>query len=136
MERKKILYEFIEKIEKDKMLTQFIINIFDYEDFHDYNYIFRLINRDDSVIMDIYDNISKNRFNRYIFSFLKGDKGYIVNEEKNVFVNYINIPNLKDSDNKLLKFGYMFNLDDVKLIEYARTFLNNEFVEMLDNIIK
>lgn len=132
MTEKKLLKEFMETIEKDKTLTQFIINIFDYEDFHDYNYIFRLIENEDNVIIDIYDNISENRFNRYIFSFVNGNYDYKVTEEKNVFVNYINVLNLNNCDNKLLKFAYLFKLNDNNLrIEYAKEFLDDVFVNLL-----
>lgn len=132
MTEKVLLKEFMETIEKNKTLTQFIINIFDYEDFHDYNYIFRLIENDDNVIIDIYDNISENRFNRYIFSFVNGNYDYKVTEEKNVFVNYINVLNLNNCDNKLLKFAYLFKLNDNNLrIEYAKEFLDDVFVNLL-----
>lgn len=136
MTEKCLLNEFMATIEKEKTLTQFIINIFDYKDFHDYNYIFRLIENNDNVIIDIYDNVSSNRFNRYIFSFVESDFDYKVNEEKNVFVHYINVLNLRENNEKLLKFGYLFKLDNKSRIEYAKSFLDDEFINLLIRLDK
>lgn len=136
MKEKTLLNNFLAKVEQEKKLTEFIVNLFDYENFHDYNYLFRRIDNRDNVIIDIYDNISDNRFNRYIFSFDKADYDYEVTEEKNVFVHYITVLNLKDSDNKLLKFAYLFKLDKKSRIEYAKKFLNDYFVDLLKKIDK
>ena len=131
-----MLRDFIKVIDDNKMMTKFIKNIFDYSEFYDYNYLFRMIDGDNEVIMDIYDNVSDNRFNRYIFSFLEHEYDFIVIEEGNVFVNYINVLNIGDNNNKLLKLAYLFKIDNGKMIEYASSFLDNEFVLLLSDIIK
>ena len=134
MSNKDYMYKFIKTIEENNQLTAFIINIFDYEGLHDYNYIFRLINGKNEVIMDIYDNVSVNRFNRYIFNFIDDSFTIKKQEENNVFITMISIKNVINKQNKLLKLAYLFKLDNNK-IAYAKTFLNNEFVIILDKII-
>lgn len=135
MSKKDMMVGFIEEIERKKLLTLFIGNLFDYDNFCDYNYLFRMTNEEKRIIIDIYDNVSDNRFNRYIFSFVREKYDYRVIEDKNVFVNYINILNLSDSNNKLLKLGYLFKIEKTKMIEYANNFLDKEIVDCLINII-
>lgn len=136
MNKKNMMRDFIKAIDTNKMMTKFIKNIFDYSDFYDYNYLFRMIDGDNEVIVDIYDNVSDNRFNRYIFSFLEHEYDFRVIEEGNVFVNYISILNIEDNDNRLLKLAYLFKIDDGKMIEYANSFLDDEFVLLLRDIVK
>ncbi|MGN1358183.1 MAG: hypothetical protein ACI4WU_02315 [Bacilli bacterium] len=135
MNKKAIMSRFIEKIEDRKLMTLFIKELFDYDNFNDYNYLFRMKDDNKRVIIDIYDNVSSNRFNRYIFSFTKGDYDFKVVEDKNVFVSYINILNLVDSDNKLLKLGYLFRIRKNKMIGYAKTFLTDEIVKCLEEVL-
>lgn len=135
MSKKDIMVGFIEEIERKQLLTLFIGNLFDYDNFFDYNYLFRMTNEKNRIIIDIYDNVSDNRFNRYIFSFVKGKCDYKVIEDKNVFVNYINILNLSDSNNKLLKLGYLFKIRKNKMIGYAKTFLTDEIVKCLEEVL-
>ena len=136
MNKKDILYTFIKTIEKKQLLTKFIKNIFDYENFNDYNYLFRITENSNQVIIDIYDNISDNRFNRYIFNFSRSNYYTRVIKEGNVFVTYINVLRIGDSNNKLYKLAYLINLNKNKMYEYASTFLDQEFVDILINIIK
>ena len=135
MDKKVIMGRFIEKIEDRKLMTLFIKELFDYDNFNDYNYLFRMKDDNKRVIIDIYDNVSSNRFNRYIFSFTKGGYDFKLVEDKNVFVSYINILNLYDSDNKLLKFGYLFRIRKNKMIDYAKTFLTDEIVKCLEEVL-
>lgn len=135
MNKKVIMGRFIEKIEDRKLTTLFIKELFDYDNFNDYNYLFRMKDDNKRVIIDIYDNVSSNRFNRYIFSFTKGDYDFKLVEDKNVFVSYINILNLYDSDNKLLKLGYLFRIRKNKMIDYAKTFLTDEIVKCLEEVL-
>ena len=135
MNKKVIMGRFIEKIEDRKLMTLFIKELFDYDNFNDYNYLFRMKDDNKRVIIDIYDNVSSNRFNRYIFSFTKGDYDFKLVEDKNVFVSYINILNLYDSDNKLLKLGYLFRIRKNKMIGYAKTFLTDEIVKCLEEVL-
>ena len=136
MTKKNMFKLFINKINDSKLMTKFIINIFDYEGLQDYNYIFRMIDGNNEVIIDIYDNVSDNRFNRYIFSFIDNDYVFKVLEEGNVFVNYISIMNVVDGNNKLEKLAYLFKLDEDEMLDYANTFLNKIFVDILEEIIK
>ena len=69
MNNKLYMFRFLSNIQKSNLLTDFIKNIFNYNELHDYNYIFRMSNADNKIIIDIYDNISDHRFNRYIFWF-------------------------------------------------------------------
>lgn len=130
MNKKNELYHFINVIRQKKLLTLFIKNIFGYKNFHDYNYIFRVINEKEQVIIDIYDNISDNRFNRYIFDFgiSNNESNY---SNSNVFVTYINVLRTEKPNNKLEKLGYLFMLDGSEKIAYAATFLDKDIVEIL-----
>ena len=136
MIKKNMFKLFVNKINDRKLMTKFIINIFDYEGLQDYNYIFRMIDVNNEVIIDIYDNVSDNRFNRYIFSFMDNDYVFKVLEEGNVFVNYISIMNVVDGNNKLEKLAYLFKLDEDEMLGYANSFLNKIFVDILEEIIK
>ncbi len=136
MSKKELLETFIKAIQQKGLLTEFIKYLFDYEVLHDYNYIFRIASNREEVIMDIYDNISNHRFNRYVFSYNKGRYLNKVIDEGNVFVTYIDVLNLNDSDNKLYKLSYMSTLDKNKIIIYAKTFLEDKYINILKNIIK
>jgi len=135
MYKKSIMKKFIKIVENQKLLTTLIKNIFDYENFNDYNYIFRMIESEDSIIIDIYDNISINRFNRYIFIFSHGNYPINTTEKNNVFITTIYLENVKNSSNKLLKLAYLFTLKENKMIEFAKTFLDENIVNILNNII-
>ena len=132
MNREDIMYQFLKIIERKKRLTLLIINIFDYQNFTDYNYISRIIKVKKEVIIDIYDNISINRFNRYIFNFSHEKYNIKKNEENNVYITSICIENIENSNNKLIKLAYLFkNLN----IDYAKTFLDQELIDILKKII-
>ena len=62
---REVLSEFLYSLEEEKKLTKFLKIIFKYKVLHDYNYISRIVVSKESVILDIYDNILENRFNRY-----------------------------------------------------------------------
>ena len=63
---REVLSEFLYSLEEEKKLTKFLKIIFKYKVLHDYNYISRIVVNDKSVILDVYDNILENRFNRHI----------------------------------------------------------------------
>ncbi len=137
MNNKLYMFRFLSNIQKSNLLTDFIKNIFNYNELHDYNYIFRMSNADDSIIIDIYDNISDNRFNRYIFDFNDEKAGVSIIREGNVFVTKIPIKNMSsDDNNKLYKLAYLFSLDSSLMIEYSKTFLDSNFVIILNEILK
>ena len=126
---------FINEINNSGLMTSFIKNIFDYTEFNDYNYLFRMKSEKNKIIIDIYDNISDNRFNRYVF-FFSNEKYEIKKIEiMNVFVTYINIYKLKGKKEKIYKLAYLFNPNIKNMLEYAETFLNKEFVIILKNIL-
>ena len=132
-----LLYKFISIIRDRELLTEFIKYIFEYQELHDYNYIFRIELSNKDVIIDIYDNVSEHRFNRYIFSYKKGEysNGVIANNNS-VFVTYIDVLGLTDSSILMYKLGYMTTLSKKKLLVYAKTFLPDIYVEILKEIIK
>lgn len=136
MNKKNIFKLFINRINERKLMTKFIINIFNYDNLHDYNYIFRMIDNTKEIIIDIYDNVSNHRFNRYIFSFEKTNYTYKVIEENNVFINYISIINITNENSNLEKLAYLFKLNEDEMITYANTFLNKIFTDILNEIIK
>lgn len=129
--------EFVGRIaSKRNILTLFIKSIFDYEEFYDYSYLFRMKEEGNIEIIDIYDNVSDNRFNRYMFIFDKGEYDIRVIEECNVFVSYIYVYNVVNSKDKLLKLAYLFNLDNDLMEEYARSFLPDKIIQILIKVIK
>ena len=136
MSKKNFMGNFIREINDRGLMTNFICNIFGYENFYDYNYLFRMIENDNEIIIDIYDNVTDNRFNRYIFSFSLVDYSYKVIEEGNVFVHYISILKSFDCDNNLIKLANLFKINDDMMLEYASMFLDNAFVDILDDMIK
>ena len=135
MKNKNILGEFIKIIYNRKMITKFLINIFDYN-INDNNYIFRIIEKDDKIIIDIYDNISNTKFNRYIFIFNKCNYVYKLVLENNIYNHYLSVIDSTYSDSKLLKLAYLFKLKETKMLEYSHTFLYPEFIDILKDIIK
>lgn len=135
MNQKVLMKDFITLIENKNLMTLFISNMFDYQNLQSYNYLFRMKEERDSLILDIYDNISSNRFNRYIFSWQEGEYDIKVTEDNNVFVTYIHIKNVSnDSNNKLLKFAYLFNIEKDEMIKYASTFLDPDLVKILKQV--
>lgn len=130
----KKMIKFIEMIKESNLLTNFIKVIYGYDNLSDYNYIFRMFSSDNEIVIDIYDNISINKFNRYIFKFDMCN--YTVKDimEDFLFVKYISVLNIKNSNNNLYKLAYLFSLDDNKMLEYASSFLDNKFVDILKRI--
>lgn len=136
MSKKNIMRDFVNEIYNRKLMTKFIKNIFGYKNFYDYNYLFRMIDNDCEIIIDIYDNVSDNRFNRYIFSFIENEYVFKVVEEKNVFVNYISVLLVEDCDDNLMKLAYLFQIPNMMMLDYASTFLDEVFVEILSDVLK
>ena len=136
MNNKDVMIQFINEIHSMGMLTEFIKYVFDYECLYDYNYIFRIIDDNNQVIIDIYDNVSVNRFNRYIFDFVSDNYKVITCFENDVFVKKISIVNLIDNDDIVLKLGYLFKLDKNLMIKYACQFLDIRFVKILECVIE
>lgn len=138
MNKRVLMKEFIETIDRKKLMTQFIKNMFNYQELYDYNYLFRIKEEGNMIVIDIYDNVSNNRFNRYIYCFSPGKYMIKIEEKDNVFVNYINIMNIdKDNyENNIIKLGYLFKLKKNKMIEYAHKFLSDEVVDILSEILK
>lgn len=136
MNKKNFMGIFIREINDKKLMTNFIRNIFGYKNFYDHNYLFRMIENEDEIIIDIYDNVTDNRFNRYIFSFSDINYIYKVIEEGNVYVNYLSILRSIDGDSNLIKLAYLFNIHDEMMIDYASSFLDEEFIDILKSIRK
>jgi len=138
MTNKELMFKFISYIYNKGLITKFLINIFNYQNFSEINYIFRVSLEDNYVIMDVFDNISANRFNRYFFDFGRNKYKFKVEELSNVFLSRINISNLKNNNtnqNNLLKLAYLFKLSHSRMINYAKKFLDEEFVTILRDII-
>ena len=138
MNKRVLMKEFIETIDRRKLMTQFIKDMFNYQELYDYNYLFRIKEEGNMIIIDIYDNVSNNRFNRYVYRFSPGKYMIKIEERDNVFVNYINIMNIdKDNyENNIIKLGYLFKLRKNKMIDYAHKFLSDEVVDILNEILK
>lgn len=135
MNNMNLMYEFITTIANRNMMTLFIKNIFNYKYLEDYNYISRVILQNGSVIIDIYDNISVNRFNRYIFLFNKVRFIYKTEKVDNVYVTYININKINDCNSNLFRLAHLFKLNRKRMISYAKKFLNEDILSILFEII-
>ena len=134
MNNKDLMYKFIKDIEASKLTTIFICDILKYQELNDYNYIFRIKEESTNIIIDIYDNISINRFNRYIFHFSKpkNKNDITITEKNNVFVTDINVLNSsQNNDNNLVKLAYLFNINKKEMSKYSKTFLSSEIVNLL-----
>lgn len=135
MNNENVMYRFIKKINDNGLMTKFIMNIFNYNDINDNNYIIRIGGNDKEIIIDIYDNVSDTRFNRYIFNFYHGGNMRYYKDDY-LYITNIYVLDVIDDDNKLLKLAYLFNIDSDKMVDYADSFLDNEFVELLCDIKK
>ncbi len=136
---REVLSEFLYSLEEEKKLTKFLKIIFKYKVLHDYNYISRIVVSKESVILDIYDNILENRFNRYIFDFENKNYIYNVDDKDDVFVTSICINNLTEDNiygNNLLRVAYIFKLDTKNMIGYAKEIFTNDIVSILEKVIK
>ena len=51
-------------------------------------------------------------------------------------LTYINISKAASNGNKIDKLAYMLNLDNNKMLKYAKTFLSEEYITILERIIK
>lgn len=136
MNKKNIMRDFIKIVNNRGLMTEFIKNIFGYKNFFDYNYIFRLKDKENNLILDIYDNVTESKFNRYIFNFSKCDYTYKKEFKDNLYIHYISVLNINDSDYNLIKLAYLFKINNDKMIEYAKPFLDNELILILEDIIK
>ena len=96
------------------------------------------MNNDDEVIIDIYDNISKNRFNRYVFMFYKTRKKMRTVENNNVFITYIPVFSVhrRNDLNNLYKLVYLFGNCEMDMIDYANSFMDGELIDILKSVIK
>jgi len=130
-----LMYQFVTYIYNNKLTTKFLRNILIYDELHDYNYIFRVALSDNYIIIDIYDNISENRFNRYIFDFNKRNHSFKMNQISNVYVTYINIFSTRKPSSNILKLAYLFKLSRSRMINYAKKFLDDEFIVILKKLI-
>ena len=136
MNKKNIMRDFIENIYTRGLTTKFIKNIFGYKNFFDHNYIFRVIDREKNLVFDIYDNVTESKFNRYIFNFDKCNYTYKKEFIDNLYIHYISILNSNNNNCNLIKLAYLLKINNDKTLEYAKTFLDNEFILILKDIIK
>ena len=94
-----------------------------------------MIEEKNTIIIDIYDNVDGNHFNRYIFNFSKKDFEYKSIEKNNIVINYINICNITNQKNNLLKFSYLFKTTKNKIYPYAKSFMSAKLLVCLQNIL-
>lgn len=136
MNNKRVMYQFVNKINDIGLMTKFIMNIFNYSDINNNNYIVRISENDKEIIIDIYDNVSDTRFNRYIFNFIDNGEGVKKYKDDFIYITYISILNIVDSDDKIMKLCYLFKMNSDRMVQYANSFLDKEFVSLLIDIIK
>lgn len=138
MTNKDLMYKFISKVYSDGLITKFLKIILNYQNLSDINYLFRVSVNDVAVIMDVFDNISDNRFNRYFFEFKKGKCPFVLNELDNIFITQIKVLSLSKNyqiSNNLIRLAYLFKHRPSKMIKYAKTFLSDDLVNILHSVI-
>jgi len=133
---KVIMTNFINAIINRGLLTEFIKIIFNYDYLFDYNYMFRMIDDDNFIIIDIYDNVSQNRFNRYVYDFIDDSYVFLLDYENNILVRKISVINVNRDGDNILKLGYLFKLDRELMLDYADEFMDIKFIKVLEYLIK
>ena len=136
MKKRELMREFINLLDRRNLLTLFIKNIFNYNEFNDYNYLFRMIDDSNKIIIDIYDNVSEHRFNRYIFNFGRKMYGDDKVFSDNVYITYINIVYLKEDVIDIFRLGYLFKIRKNMMLEYAMSIFDREIVKVLEEVLK
>lgn len=136
MKNKKIMSEFLDSLSKNNKLTLFFKIVFNYKVLNDYNYISRFVNKRDYFIIDIYDNVLDNRFNRYIFDFKNDNYVININSLDDVIVTSICVNGSYFPSNNLMKLSYMFSKHNQDIIAYGKNFLPDEILNILEDIIK
>ena len=64
------------------------------------------------------------------------DYDYMVEVHNNVYVHYYNVFRLGGKLDKRMMFGYLFTLSYDKMVEYAREFMDTEYLECLEMVLK
>lgn len=124
----KILFvKFIKHIQDSNKLELFLNNIFEYKNLNSNKYVFNMQSINSKVIIDIYTKIDSNQYKRYIFDFKGG-------MEQTDGIIYIDVYNIPESKNKVFKLAYMFTLTKKEMYEYAKTFLDEELIDILKKI--
>ena len=136
MNNQKIIIKYLNTLKRNKQLTSFISYIFDYKNLNESNYIFRMKKENNNIIIDIYDNISKNKLNKYIFNYENSTQAIKKSRVNDIYVTNIYMKNLKNSRTKIYKLAYLFTLNKKDMENYAKTFLKQEFIELLLKAIK
>ena len=137
MKKRELMREFIKLLDSRNLLTLFIKNIFNYQEFNDYNYLFRMVEDGNKIIIDIYDNVSVHRFNRYIFNFgKKRYDGSMIFSNDNVYVTYIDINYLTNNASDIFRLGYLFKIKKGMMLDYAKDFFDDEILVVLEEILK
>ena len=134
MSNQDLLIKYINNLKRKKLLTSFISYIFDYPNIKEYNYIFRIKKENNNVIIDIYDNISTYKLNRYIFDYSSNELKK--HHKESIYITQIGMINIKNKKSKIFKLAYLFTLEKNKMSDYANKFLKPEFTELLLKIIK
>ncbi len=136
MNKQELFYKFLKSINKNNKLTLLFKTIFNYHVLNDYNYISRFFSEHDNIIIDIYDNILDNRFNRYIFNFRNVEEGTIIKFDEYVMVTTINVNSDYSINNNLMRLCYLFSDKCSNMKDYAISFMPKDIVIILENIIK
>ncbi len=136
MKNMKIMSEFLNSLVKNKKLTLFYKIILDYKILNDYNYISRIVKEKNYIIIDIYDNILDNRFNRYIFDFQSNNNSIDIKCDNDVIVTKICVNGKYKPNNNLMRLAYLFSNNNHNIMEYAKTFLPDDILILLENILK
>lgn len=123
--------EFLNSLSKKNKLTTFFKIVFDYKVLNDYNYISRFVTTSDEVIIDIYDNVLDNRFNRYIFNFHDREELININDNDDVIVTVINVNANYVPWNNLMRLAYLFSDFVIDKYNYAKTFLPLDIISLL-----
>lgn len=138
MDRKEIFRQVLIKLMNEGYLNDFISIVFNYNlEENDFIYAqYKII--DNNVILDIFDNNKKNRFNAYIF--VEDSKNILIEKEVNIdaCITYLYIDNCykkykeKKTLSNLLKLAASFR---VKNMEELNNLIQNVFPKEIEKII-
>jgi len=138
MDKKEIFRQILIRLMNEGYLNDFISIVFNYDlEENDFIYAqYKII--DNNVILDIFDNNKKNRFNAYIF--VENSNNILIEKEVNIdtSITYLYLDNCykkykeKKKLSNLLKLAASFR---VKNIEELNNLIQNIFPKEIEKII-
>lgn len=129
MDRKEIFRQILIKLMENGLLNDFISIVFNYDlEQNDFIYAqYKLINKE--IVLEIFDNNKKNRFNAYVFVENSKDKFIENKSDENTAITYLYL------DNCYKKYKENKNVSNlIKLASAFRVKSDKEFKELIQGV--